>query len=210
MATDHSSHSDTAANLAPLISKARDGDREALGRVLETAREYLRQFATQSLDSDLQAKLGRSDLIQETFVAAQEGFCDFRGTSHEELLAWLRRILANNLLNHYRNYCQTRKRSVARERPLVDGVPANEADTPSQISIRNEEQALLEKAMRGLQSDHQQVLGLRHRDGLSFGDVGRRMNRSADAARMLWYRAFEQLSCEIERLGNDERRRDSS
>ena len=38
-----------------------------------------------------------------------------------------------------------------------------------------------------------------HRDGHGFEEIGRRLKHSSDAARMLWYRAFKQLSVELER-----------
>jgi len=38
-----------------------------------------------------------------------------------------------------------------------------------------------------------EVIVLHHLEGLDWAEVGRRMNRSAGAARMLWTRALKQL-----------------
>jgi DNA-directed RNA polymerase specialized sigma24 family protein len=38
---------------------------------------------------------------------------------------------------------------------------------------------------------------LRHEEQLSFEEIGQRMHRTANAARMLWLRAVEQLQNEL-------------
>ena len=56
-----------------------------------------------------------ADLVQETFLEAQQDFGRFAGTSETELLAWLRQILLNNIGNFSRRYHNTDKRAVSRE-----------------------------------------------------------------------------------------------
>src|SRR5262249_58319869 len=91
------------------LDEARAGSRAALGRVLEACRGYLMMIARQELDRDLQAKGSASDLVQETFLEAQRDFDRFSGTTEEELLAWLRRLLLNNIANFTRPYRDTDK-----------------------------------------------------------------------------------------------------
>src|SRR3954471_13867274 len=100
---------------APLLDAARSGSREALGQLLESCRGYLLIVANGEMDVDLQAKEGASDRVQETFLEAQRDFGQFHGTSEPELLAWLRRLLLNNVANFTRRYRTTAKRSVERE-----------------------------------------------------------------------------------------------
>src|SRR5262245_58767873 len=100
---------------APLFDAARAGSREALGKLLESCRGYLLILANGELDADLQAKEGASDRVQETFLEAQRDFGQFQGRSEAELLAWLRRLLLNNIANFTRRYRITGKRSVERE-----------------------------------------------------------------------------------------------
>jgi RNA polymerase sigma-70 factor (ECF subfamily) len=185
------------------VSQAKNGDREAMGQLLEASRDYLREVAGANLAEDVRAKLSVSDLVQDTLFDAQQSFDQFQGTSAGELLAWLRKILINNLLNHYRKYRATQKRCLARETALANAgtrLVYAEDETPSEVCMRQEEASLLTQALAELPEDHQQVIRLRHREGLSFPEIGERMDRSADAARMLWYRAFDRLSSEIEQL----------
>src|SRR5215831_5082709 len=105
----------------PLLDAARAGSREALGRLLESCRGYLLIVANGELDADLQAKEGASDRVQGTFLEAQRDFGQFQGTNEAELLAWLRRLLLNNIANFTRRYRSTGKRSVEREVALDEG-----------------------------------------------------------------------------------------
>ena len=107
--------------LAARLSAARGGSREALGEVLEACRGYLLLIANRELDTVLQPKGGPSDLVQETFLEAQCDFARFQGTTDEELKAWLRQVLLNNLANFIRRYRQTGKRELGREVNLPAG-----------------------------------------------------------------------------------------
>ncbi len=109
------------------LQGARSGDVEALGRVLESCRDYLRIVAERGLDPDLAAKDGASDLVQETLLGAYRNIAAFRGRSRAELLAWLRKILRNNVADLRRHYRGTGKRRIApravhRRRPA--GMPS--------------------------------------------------------------------------------------
>src|SRR5262245_6155605 len=103
------------------LAAARAGSPEALGQVLETFRGYLLLVADRELDPELRAKGGASDLVQDTFLEARRDFAGFHGSSEEELRAWLRRVLLNNVANFTRQYRQRAKREVAREVSLEAG-----------------------------------------------------------------------------------------
>ena len=78
------------------LQEARGGDREAMGRLLESCRDYLRMVAEREIDADLAAKGAASGLVPETLLAACRHFETFRGRSRAELLAWLGRVLRNH------------------------------------------------------------------------------------------------------------------
>src|SRR3954471_18372767 len=107
--------------IAREIAAARRGDAESLGRVLESCREYLARVAAGGLDADLAAKGGISDLVQESLLGACRDFAAFRGRTRDELQAWLRKVMLNNLAVFRRRYRGTDKRRIARELP--SGVP---------------------------------------------------------------------------------------
>src|SRR6516165_11883047 len=100
---------------AQWLAAARAGSREALGAGLETCRRYLLLVADREIHPDLRAKGGASDLVQDTFLEAQRDFDQFHGASADELRAWLRRLLLNNVANFTRQYRERAKRDVGRE-----------------------------------------------------------------------------------------------
>jgi RNA polymerase sigma-70 factor (ECF subfamily) len=183
------------------LAAAQAGSVEALGQALEECRDYLLLIAGRELDPDLRAKGGASDLVQETFLEAQRDFARFQGDSPDELRAWLRRMLLNNVANFTRHYRATAKRQAGRELALEAGNPSQErgaglaADvpTPSVEAIANEQAQALQAAMAQLPEDYRQVLALRHQEQLSFEEIGTRLQRTANAARLLWLRAVDRL-----------------
>ena len=98
-----------------LVAAARRGSSEALGQALEACRLYLLSIADRQLDEDLRAKGGASDLVQETFLEAQRDFKQFRGSSPDELRAWLRQVLLHNVGAFTRRFRTTSKRAVGLE-----------------------------------------------------------------------------------------------
>jgi RNA polymerase sigma-70 factor (ECF subfamily) len=189
---------------ARLLTAARAGSTDALGSVLEACRAYLLVVAERELHPAVRAKGGASDLVQQTFLEAHRDFGRFHGNSEEELLAWLRQVLRNNLANFTRLHLQTKKRKADLEVPLGSdtGGPAESrlagsGPTASRVAMAGEDAAALEGAMTRLPEDYQRVLALRYTEGRSFDEIARLIGRSANAARKLWARAVERLEREL-------------
>ena len=181
------------------LPEARAGSAEALGRALEACRGYLLQIARREIGQDLQAKCGASDLVQQTFLEANRDFSYFQGATEAEWRAWLRRLLLNNLANVVRGYRETAKRAVGREVGLGQGDsttrgandPAADLPSPSTEMMAREKADAVQRALDQLPETYQRVLKLRHENDLTFEEIGRRLGRSADAARKLFARAVE-------------------
>jgi RNA polymerase sigma-70 factor (ECF subfamily) len=191
---------------AQLLAAARAGSREALGKVLEAARQYLLSIARQEFDPDLRAKNSPSDLVQETFVEAQRDFGQFQGDTEAELLAWLRQLLLHRVGKLRRRYRDTQKRRLAREvalggddssSGLAGGLMA-EMPSPSGQAMEHEQDEVLQAALERLPDDYRRVITLRYQEQLSFDEIGQLLERSPDAARKLWARAVERLHEELD------------
>lgn len=192
--------SDSQASIARLISFARSGSDEALGKLLEECRAYLLLVANRELPPELRGKAGASDLVQETFLQAQGHFDQFRDDGESELLAWLRQILLNNVGKLKRRYHGTVKRQLTREAPAREdsrGEPIYEMaalePSPSSLLVAQERDAALSRALEQLPEDYRQVVTWRNFDYLPFEEIGFRLGRTSDAARKLWVRAVERL-----------------
>jgi RNA polymerase sigma-70 factor (ECF subfamily) len=192
----------------PWLEAARAGSLTALGEALEACRAYLLLIAQQEIDPELRAKGGASDLVQETFLEAQRDFAHFQGTTQQELLAWLRRLLLNNLANFVRHHRQTAKRRLGREVALqandsssgLAGVLTADLPSPSDEAVAQEETEAVQQAVLRLPDDYRQVILLRYQQDRSFEEIGRIMSRSTNAARRLWLRALERLEQELDDL----------
>ena len=189
-----------AAELETLLPAAREGSREALGEVLAACRQYLLWVARRHLDPDLMPKGGASDLVQETLLEAHRDFSQFRGESDAELLAWLRRLLRNNIANFVRHH-KAAKRGAGREVPLGDthdDVAAGGRRPEAAVEDADEAEAFT-RLVGKLPADARRVLTLWYA-GQSFAEIGLEMGKSPNAVRMVWMRAVEKL----QRLAVDE------
>jgi RNA polymerase sigma-70 factor (ECF subfamily) len=186
------------------LPAARTGCSKALGQLLEAARRYLLWIARQEMDPGVQSKAGPSDLVQETLLEAHRDFASFHGETEAEWLAWLRRLLFNNLSNFTRRYRDTAKRRLDQEVTLDSGSPADavaaSAPAPVQQIIAEEQGQLLARAIEHLPDDYREIIRLWYQEQHSFEEIGKLQGRTGNAIRMKWSRAIRQLQRELEAL----------
>jgi RNA polymerase sigma-70 factor (ECF subfamily) len=189
-----------------LFASARAGSSSCLGRLLTLYSNYLKLLIAAQLDDRLRVRVSPSDIVQETFFEAHRDFHQFRGQSTGEFVAWLRRILVNNMLRVVEQHLLAEKRDIRREISLeqigrrleqstarLESLLAQSGESPSGHAQRRESEVLLADALAELPQDYRDVILLRHIEGLPFDEVARRMERSSGAVRMLWLRALEKL-----------------
>jgi RNA polymerase sigma-70 factor (ECF subfamily) len=194
------------SHIDSLFMSARAGSSTCLGRLLALYTNYLKLLVVAQLDNRLRVRVSPSDIVQEAFYEAHRDFGQFRGHSTAEFVAWLRRILVNNILRAVEQHVLAEKRDVRREVSLeemgrrveqstmrLETLLAEDADSPSGCAVRHEHEILLADALAELPGDYRDIIVLRHIEGLPFDDVAQRMNRSAGAVRMLWLRALKVL-----------------
>jgi RNA polymerase sigma-70 factor, ECF subfamily len=186
------------------IEAARTGSLFALGTLFEECRKYLLLVANRQLGESIQGKVAASDLVQETFLQAQQVFGRFEGTSREELLAWLKRILEFKIAQATRTFAATEMRAVSCELPIHVVEPKLGTDrrrpqepSPDSAVQTSEKRERLRKALDRLPPDYRLAIELRNLQQRSFAEVGKALNRSAGAARMVWVRAVAQLETEL-------------
>ena len=97
------------------------------GAELERFRDYLMLLSRLQLGPRMHGRLEASDLVQQTLLDACRDLDAFRGSTDEELAAWLRRLLACNLADA-RRALGREKRDISRDRPLRE--PRRMLDEP--------------------------------------------------------------------------------
>lgn len=190
-------------NVADLLLRAKKGERQAIGQLLEHFRSYLKLIASHEIGSKLGAKLDASDVVQDTFLDAHRYFENFQGESVTQFTAWLRSVMAGVMANYLRRYLGTKARDIRLEKQLAADLDNSAAmlsellvasiSSPSQNIMRDEQTVQLAKAMSNLSADYQSVLTLRHIEGLTFPQIATRLNRTVDSVEKLWLRAVVQL-----------------
>ncbi len=189
-----------------LLREAKAGTPDCLGALLQLYGNYLKVLAAGQLDRRLSARIGPSDIVQETLLEAHRDFAAFRGTTRQEFLAWLRKILVNNLSRTAERHLHAAKRDVRREVAIpvltealnrsagrLEAVLADSATSPSSNFDRQENALIVADQLAELPRDYREVLTMRHLQGMSFDEIAECLNRSPGAARMLWLRAVEAL-----------------
>ena len=189
-----------------LLNRAKRGDAECLGSLLELYRNYLYLVARTQVDLHLRVRASPSDIVQDTFLKAFRSFSDFRGRSEAELLAWLRQILVNSIVTAFDRHVRSRKRNVRREQSLealgklldqstrqMEQVLAVQGASPSAVVQRRELAARVADHLAELPDHYREVIVLRNLEGLSFNEVAQKMGRTSQATRQLWTRAIRRL-----------------
>jgi RNA polymerase sigma-70 factor (ECF subfamily) len=169
----------------------------ALARELETYREYLTLVARRSFGPELAGKVGVSDVVQETFLAAQRNAGAFRGRTDAEWRAWLKAILLHHLANQRRYHAIRARRCPDPDRgcaPAHQVSPEAGAVTPpSRQLMRRERDGALAEALGRLPERYRQIVCWHHHDHLGFREIAARLGTSPDAAQKIWGRALVRL-----------------
>jgi RNA polymerase sigma-70 factor (ECF subfamily) len=187
----------TSPDVATWLSQARAGSDSALGRLMDFCRDYLLLVANRELNAAPLALTSPSDLAEQTHREALHDFATFRGATKAELLDWLRRMLLGNLYNLQRQQASTEKGQFGREAleaGAAPGQPIGHLSSPSSHLRHQERAKAVERAVNRLPEDQRQVILWHHQEGLSFEEIGLRLDQSPEAARKLWARAIRELS----------------
>jgi len=171
------------------------------GAALMRARPALRLLAQQRLPYRVWKRVDPSDVVQVTLKEAHEKRRDFRGTSEEQLLAWLRQILLHRLIDELRR-CRARKRNLRQDEALDAIVSETTARvrteaavsaTPSKELIRRETIDQVSRALEKLPRNQWIVVLLFHFHGLRVSEVASLLGRNSGSVASLLHRALANL-----------------
>ncbi|MEO0649845.1 MAG: RNA polymerase sigma factor [Planctomycetota bacterium] len=190
----------SGSEVESLVSKAKDGETEALNDLFERYYELLVDVARRRLGPRLRTKEEADDLAQTTFREATRDFDRYTYRGDGSLLRWLIHIL-NNKIRDRAEFYSAGKRDMTRERGMeLEGEEGGRIEPPSpDISVtrqvaREEEFAILRKGLERLSPEHRTAITLVFFQGLTLREAGERMDgRSEDAVRMLLRRAEARL-----------------
>ena len=178
-----------------LLRRVRQGEPEALDALYERVAGRLLAFIRLRLGRTLRAQLESRDILQATFLKSFEHLGEFEKSDTSSLMAWLARI-AENEIRDRADYHTRQRRDARVEVPLDtahEGVAARMRSALTQV-ILDERAERLEEALEALDAHYREIIILRSLEELSFPEIGRRLQKSEDACRMLYARAMAALT----------------
>ncbi|MGI9220990.1 MAG: RNA polymerase sigma factor RpoE [Woeseiaceae bacterium] len=138
------------------------------------------------------------DISQEAFIKAYRALPRFRGDS--AFYTWLYRIAVNTAKNHL---AAQRRRPADIELDLQDpdqyGLHAKlkETDTPEAVSLSQELQETLERAIQALPDDLRTAIVLRELDGMSYEEIAQTMDCPVGTVRSRIFRARDAIGKKV-------------
>jgi RNA polymerase sigma-70 factor (ECF subfamily) len=138
------------------------------------------------------------DITQDAFIKAYRALPRFRGDS--AFYTWLYRIAVNTAKNYL---AAQRRRPMDIELDLQDPeqydlhAKLKETDTPEAVTISNEVQQTLERAIAALPEDLRTAIILRELDGMSYEEIAQTMECPVGTVRSRIFRARDAIGKKI-------------
>ena len=181
-----------------LFTQARGGSREAIDAIFKRYGDRLHALIRLRLGPDLRRRLESRDILQATLLKAFVGIERFDGSGTRSLMAWMGTIAQAEICDQA-DFYRRKKRDSGRDTTLdfkAEGVVERIRSETSRLQLK-EDARRLEQAIDALAEAHREVILLRSFEELSFREVGERLNKSPDAARMLFARAMAALTLQM-------------
>lgn len=189
-----------------LLKRVRAGDREALNRLFELHRKYLRRFMELRMTQKLKARVDPSDVVQETQVEVARRIDDYLKRRPMSFRVWLRKTADEQMIMMYRRHIGAERRSVQREvalpanssvalaRQLIKGGPSKELQ-------RRELATRVRKAVDRLPDTDREILLIRNFEGLTNQEAAEVLEIEPVAASKRYGRALIRLRNVLLELG---------
>lgn len=177
-----------------LLSRIRDGDAEALNRLIARHLPPLQRWARGRLPRGIRDLEDTADLVQETVIQALKHLNHFEYRREGALQAYLRHAVYNRIRMEFR-----RKQS----RPARTELDAEHEDvsaSPLEQAVGREAVERYERALERLKPEDREAVITKMELDCSYAELARALGKpSADAARMAVGRALMRLAEEMKR-----------
>ncbi len=195
-----------------LIQSARQGDTDAVNRLLDRHRAAIRRLVEMRLDRKVQRRVDVSDVVQEVLVEASGRLDKYLNDPGMAFHLWLRQIAWDHIIDTYRRHRVSAKRNMDREQPMYGGgeggVDESSVDlaiqlcdpamTPAAVATQREIASRVEAAIDQLDDADREVILMRHYEHLSNLEIAEVLGLQPPAASMRYLRAVRRLRTVLE------------
>ncbi len=199
-------------NTEVLIQAARNGDPDAVNRLLDRHREGIRRLVEMRLDRKVQQRVDVSDVVQEVLVEASGRLDKYLDDPVMAFHLWLRQIAWDQIIDTYRRHRVSAKRNMDREQPMHSGgrggVDESSVDlaiqlcdpamTPAAVATQREIAGRVESAIDRLDDADREVIWMRHYEHLTNLEIAEALGLQPPAASMRYLRAMRRLRILLE------------
>jgi RNA polymerase sigma-70 factor, ECF subfamily len=188
-----------SAQTCGLLEQVAQGDRRALGRLLQRYRPRLQAFIGARLDPRVRSRLDPSDVVQEVQLEVTRRMDDFLNRNPMPFHLWVRKTAYERLLKVQRGHRRARRTvdgevalpehsSLLLAKPLLAG-----ASSPSQQLAAREFADRVGLAVADLAQADREILLMRHAEQLPYAEIACLLDVEVDAARKRYGRALLRL-----------------
>mgnify|MGYP003295718702 FL=1 len=174
-----------------LISRARGGDREAFGELVEQYRDNVYRLAYRMCGNAYDA----DEAAQEAFVAAWRALPNFRGDA--KFSTWLYRLTTNAAIDVMR---REKRHQTVGDGEMIE--VADDADSPQETVERTEKQEAVQKALATLSEEYREVLLLRYMEELDYAEIAEVLQLPSGTVKSRINRAKAALKTALLKSGN--------
>jgi len=192
-----------------LLLQAKEGDNEAVDRLMSRHRQALRRMVELRLDRALARRVDASDIVQDALLEASRRLASYLQKPSMPFHLWLRHLARDRIVDAHRRHRVAHRRTVDRERPLQGSAFGSHSSlelinqlsaaglTPAAAAIRHELEQRFHTALETLDDSDRELLVMRHFEQLSNQEVATALNLSQPAASMRYLRALRRLRLRI-------------
>jgi RNA polymerase sigma-70 factor (ECF subfamily) len=187
-----------------LLAEARDGDTEAVNRLLDRHRDALRRMVQMRLDQKIRRRVDVSDVVQDVLLEANRRLSDYLARPAMPFHLWVRQIAKDRIIDAHRRHRASARRSVDREQALAPiGEDRSSIDlaaqlcdpelTPAAAATQQEMARRVEQAIARLGDQDCEIVVMRHYEQLSNQEAAQALGLTEPAASMRYLRAVRRL-----------------
>ncbi len=203
------SNIDENPEIDELMRRSRKGDHKAFARLFDLRRGQLAGEASRKLGQQMQSRLDASDVVQEVFLEADRRLEEM-ADNEIPMLAWLRLLLKQKIVDMRRRHLHASKRSMDREQSIENRVSDLDSiaqqlvaslTSPSIRIQRDELQLQVRQVLSELSILDRQVLVLRHFECKSNREIASELGLSINAASNRYVRALKRFKSILDSAG---------
>ena len=187
--------SDSSNSLA--LQRLQTGGTKELTRLFENNRDSLREMINRRIRGKLSARFDASDIIQESFIRAQNQLQSYLTAPKIHPNVWLRLLCKQLLAESIRKHMRV-KRSPEFEAQIAGDLMIAERLTDSLHSVsealsRAETTQKVREILMTLSDTDREIIEMRHSEGLTFPKIADCLDLKMETAKKRYYRALDKF-----------------